>query len=257
MALYPIFYMWRKKMYSFKDRVRYSETDSEKRLTLMAILNYFQDCSTFQSEDLGVGMELLRSFGCLWVLNYWQIDVYEYPHLCDEITIGTRAYMHGGFLGHRNFYMEDKDGKRLAAANTLWTYLNAETGKPAHIPEEVSKAYGIDEKLDMDYEARKISFPKDAEVSELEPFRVEMWHLDANNHVNNGQYVAMATERLRPDFKTERLRAEYKKQAMLGDMIYPVAYKTEGYAALSLNNSDNEAYAVVEFKCLNREKTEN
>ena len=34
-------------MYAFDSRIRYSETDSEGYLTLDALLNYFQDCSTF------------------------------------------------------------------------------------------------------------------------------------------------------------------------------------------------------------------
>ena len=33
-------------MYAFDSRIRYSETDSEGYLTLDALLNYFQDCST-------------------------------------------------------------------------------------------------------------------------------------------------------------------------------------------------------------------
>ena len=237
-------------MYTFKDRVRYSETDKDKNLTLIGVLNYFQDCSTFQSEDLGVGLDYLRSMGCFWVLNYWQIDVYELPKLCDEITIGTLPYSCGGFLGHRNFFMDDAKGKRLAEAYTLWTYLNIETSKPSHVPDEVRNAYGNDEKLDMEYEPRKISFPKDSKTDTLEPFRVEPWHLDANEHVNNGQYVQMAFERLRPSFRIDRLRAEYRMQAKLGDMIYPVSYISNGYSAISLNDNEGNAYSVVEFKCL-------
>ena len=42
-------------MYTFDSRIRYSETDSEGKLTMASIINYFQDCSTFQSEDLGLG----------------------------------------------------------------------------------------------------------------------------------------------------------------------------------------------------------
>ena len=41
-------------MYQFKSRVRYSETGVDARLSLMGIMNYMQDCSTFQSEDCGV-----------------------------------------------------------------------------------------------------------------------------------------------------------------------------------------------------------
>ena len=43
-------------MYTFDSRIRYSETDSEGKLTMASIINYFQDCSTFQSEDLGLGV---------------------------------------------------------------------------------------------------------------------------------------------------------------------------------------------------------
>lgn len=39
-------------MYSFKSKIRYSETDSRGRLSLEALLDYFQDCSAFQSEAL-------------------------------------------------------------------------------------------------------------------------------------------------------------------------------------------------------------
>ena len=43
-------------MYTFESRIRYSETDSEGKLTIASLINYFQDCSTFQSQDLGLGV---------------------------------------------------------------------------------------------------------------------------------------------------------------------------------------------------------
>jgi hypothetical protein len=38
--------------YSFEGKIRYSEVGEDGRLTMPGILNYFQDCSTFQSESL-------------------------------------------------------------------------------------------------------------------------------------------------------------------------------------------------------------
>ena len=37
-------------MYQFDSRVRYSETGENGELTLTGMINYLQDCSTFQSE---------------------------------------------------------------------------------------------------------------------------------------------------------------------------------------------------------------
>ena len=44
-------------MYTFESRVRYSETDENGLLSIAGIVDYFQDVSTFQSEDLGIGVE--------------------------------------------------------------------------------------------------------------------------------------------------------------------------------------------------------
>ena len=46
--------------YSFSGRVRYSEIGENGLLTLPGILNYFQDCSTFQSEEVGLGIDILK-----------------------------------------------------------------------------------------------------------------------------------------------------------------------------------------------------
>lgn len=66
-------------MYTFNSRVRYSEVDSNARLTLDGIINYMQDCTNFQSEDLGVGLEFHKEKNLAWILNSWQIVIDEYP----------------------------------------------------------------------------------------------------------------------------------------------------------------------------------
>lgn len=68
-------------MYTFDSRIRYSETDSQGKLTMASLINYFQDCSTFQSEDLGLGVEKLKEMHLVWVLSSWQIVVERYRPL--------------------------------------------------------------------------------------------------------------------------------------------------------------------------------
>ena len=46
-------------MYTFDSRVRYSETDENGTLSVTAAVNYFQVCSTFQSEGIGRGVRFL------------------------------------------------------------------------------------------------------------------------------------------------------------------------------------------------------
>ena len=59
-------------MYQFSSRGRYSEVDSERNLTIPALLDYLQDCCTFQSEQLGVGVDYLMKQQAAWVLSSWR-----------------------------------------------------------------------------------------------------------------------------------------------------------------------------------------
>ena len=70
-----------KNIYEFSGRVRYSEIDHRGTMTLPALINYFQDCSTFHSESIGLGMERLKLKKKAWVLSYWQIIIDRYPKL--------------------------------------------------------------------------------------------------------------------------------------------------------------------------------
>ena len=231
--------------YQFSGKVRYSETDENGQLSIPALINYFQDCSTFQSDDSGVGMDYLKPLKLAWVLNTWQIDVTRFPREGERVRIGTIPYILKGPLGYRNFFMEDLGGNRLAAAATVWTLLNMERGVPVNAPKEVIEAYPLEEKLDMEYLPRKIKI--EGEGTPLETITVSKHHLDANHHVNNGQYVRMAMELVPEEITPKRLRVEYKAQAKLGHEIHPIYYKGEGVHIVSLNDAEGKPYAVVEF----------
>lgn len=232
--------------YSFDSYVRYSEIGEDRKLTLNSVINYFQDCSTFHSEHTGVGIDYLQEKKKVWVLSSWQIVVERYPSLCEKIRITTWPYAFKRFLGSRNFTMEDESGNIVAYANSLWTYLDLETGTPANVSEEQMEAYTLEEKFSMEYAPRKIVLPEQMEA--YEKFPVRPHHLDTNHHVNNGQYVAMASEYVPADFTVYQMRAEYKGQAVLGDDIFPKVKKEDGCYIVALCAGDGTPYAVVELK---------
>lgn len=233
-------------MYAFDSRIRYSETDSEGRLTLDALLNYFQDCSTFHSEDVGLGLGYMKEIGQVWVLSAWQIVVERYPVLGEKVKIVTLPYELKAFLGYRNFAMLDEQGRYLAKANSLWSLLNVNTGKPVMVNEAMQQGYGIDEKLEMDYAPRKIAVPEGGVMQE--PIVVKKHHLDTNHHVNNGQYVNIAMEYLPDEFVIRQMRAEYKKQAFLDDVLYPYVVQAENSCVICLQDETGKPYVSVEFQ---------
>ena len=232
-------------MYTWDSRVRFSEIGEDKRLTLDGILNYFQDSSTFHSEDIGNGMEVVEGLKRVWVLSSWQIVVNEYPKMGEHIKLGTWPYDFNRFFGGRNFIMYGDDGRVLAYANSLWTYLNSENGRPVRVEDEIVSRYQLEPKYDMDYADRKIALPE--EMTAQNAFPVEVYHLDTNHHVNNGQYVKMAGAYLPQGFEIAQMRAEYKKSAVLGDMIYPKTAVESDKVIVSLEDEAGNAFTVVEF----------
>ena len=93
--------------YTIDGRVRFSEIDHTRKITVPSIINYFQDCSTFQSEELGNGVNDMYSKGKVWVLAYWQIEINKLPVLGEAITTQTWAHAFKGFQGERNYRMLD------------------------------------------------------------------------------------------------------------------------------------------------------
>ena len=234
-------------MYNYQSRIRYSELDETGHLKMESLLDYFQDCSTFHSEDLGLGVEYLKDRHMVWVMSSWQIVVERYPKLGEVVTIGTAPYDFKGFIGYRNFLMTDQDGNRLACANSIWSLLDTESFKPIKPSDEMMKAYTLENKLEMDYAPRKILIPENAQRREAVQIRAH--HLDTNHHVNNGQYVRIAIDSLMQKYPIKQLRAEYRKQVYLNDVLIPYVSMTQDEKyVVALKDQDENICCIVELE---------
>ncbi len=231
--------------YEWKDRVRFSDTDGERKLSMQAILNYFQDIATFHAEDLGVGIAYLDPQHMAWFLASWQITVFRYPDYFESVIVGTFPYRFRGSLGYRNFYLKTEAGELLAVADSIWTLVNVAEGKMALPTELMLGRYQVEEKLDMNYKGRRIAVPED--MQELPAFPIRRDHLDSNGHVNNGQFVRIAMEQLPIEVKPAELRAEYKHQIRLGQMVTPQFSVNGERAVVTLSTEEDGLCTVVEI----------
>lgn len=232
-------------MYGFNSRVRYSEVDERQRLTMEAMVNYFQDCTTFQSEDNGRGVEYMRSRRKAWMLSSWQIVIDRLPKLGEHIRISTWPYDFKAMYGYRNFMMQDADGAVLIKANSIWFLYDTEAHRPLKVQDEDLKGYGIgaDKPLSMPLAPRKIPVP--AACTEGEPIMVTAHHIDTNHHVNNAKYVEIAMEMLPEPIELKELRVEYRKAAVMGDVMIPHITKEDNIYTVVLSSSEGQPYAVV------------
>ncbi|MDO5416159.1 MAG: thioesterase [Lachnospiraceae bacterium] len=231
-------------MYHFHSRVRYSEIGEDGCLTLTGMINYLQDCSTFQSEDSGVGVKYMEGRGKAWMLSSWRIQIARYPELGEPVTIGTWHCGNKGIYGYRNFIMEDAAGKRLLEAESSWFLLDLKTGLPCRVTEEDVKAYGMPEAaLDLGTAPRKVLLPEAYEDGRA--IAVSHHHIDTNHHVNNAQYVEIAREAAAISRPIRELRVDYRKAAVLGDRIYPRISRGQEEVTVALLSDREEIFAAV------------
>ena len=244
-------------MFTFSSKIRYSECGVNKKLTLPALVNYYQDCSTFHSADTPGSWEALMEKNLVWMICCWEIEVSRYPSLYEEVKTGTIPYSVRGLYGCRNYCMMDAAGEMISKANSIWVLIDLKSQLPVRIPKEVADSYPSEKKLDMDYLGRKVLFPKTGEVTKAGELTVRMRDLDINRHVNNEQYIRFATDALEEAGFGDRthpkkIRVEYRKQAFKGDTILPVINdRTEDgqrIFTVSLNGSDGNPYCLVEIR---------
>ena len=232
-------------MYQLKSKVRYSEANAKAELTYHALLNYLQDSSTLHSEELGESGAQLLEKNMAWILSFWQICIEEVPKLSQNICVKTWPYSTKGLLGLRNFCMENENGEKIIKANSIWVLVDAKTGRPIRITDEVSSHYPDEPKLDMDYCDRKIVIPE--EYEEKPAIKVPKYFIDTNNHMNNAKYVMVAEEYLPEDFSVKEIRVEYKKAAVFGDEIIPRVTISEKEVTVVLVDAAGKVYATILF----------
>lgn len=234
-------------MYNMRSRVRFSETGADGCLSIASLVNYFQDCSTFHSESLGIGLHHLEKQHAAWLMNFWQIQVERYPELGEEIEVITIPYAFEQFYGKRNFALKDAEGNYLAKANSIWLYYDLEKRRPVRPPQSEKEAYGSEDALDMDYtQERKLKLPE--QMEQLDCIQVKKTQIDVYRHVNNGQYIRMAADYLPTDQPIRELRAEYRTAAVYGDRIYPRRAVEEDWTTIALCNAEGSPYATIKVR---------
>lgn len=232
--------------FNMDGRIRYSEVDADRNLTIDGLVNYLQDTCMLHSETLGVGLNSLHERGVAWFLSSWQIQVNRMPQVYEKITVTTSPYEFKGFFGYRNFWIRNEAGEVLVLANSIWIYLDVAKQMPIRIPEEEANAYApYEPKADMEYAPRKMKLPEDFVA--CEPIEVQLDMIDTNHHVNNCQYIKTALEVAGLTEIPKEIRAEYRSQAKLGDVFYPFLHKTDTEIIVDLRDANGVSYAPVMF----------
>lgn len=233
-------------MYIFDTIVTYSRIDGSGKVPYHEILNYFQDCSTFHSESLGVGVEYMKKEKRAWVVLAYKVQIYMDLHMGDKIQIGTSALEFKKVFATRQYFIKNEDGDYVAKAETIWALIDTETRAPLRITEEDSSAYTEEKMFESIGVSRKMKFQ--TEGREQKSMVIPKAFIDTNGHVNNANYLLIANEYLPKDSEYNQIEIVYNKEAVEGESVVPYIHHEEDYMGVRLEDSvRKELLAEIKF----------
>jgi len=242
-------------VYKKEYRIRYYETDFDKRLRTNQWLNFFQDAAICHGEQVGRGLDFLDDHDLLWVLMEWDIDIVRYPVCNEMICVITMQHSSNGLYCKRLYEVYDDEGKCIAKAVSIWMMLQKSTFKIIKVPEYVITAYGgkVDRKSYKRTEKLQ-EYPANDETVIL-PLQVRVSDLDSNNHVNNEKYLEWSIREvpfeLYRKLKVHKIRINYLKSTFYADQLHMNTNLVKVDDAItikqSVKNESGETICLIEL----------
>lgn len=205
--------------------IHFHDTDNDGKLSIIALMRYFEEIALLQSEELGVGMDFYNMHNVGWLLLKWDITVKHYPGFSENIKIKTIPAAFKGSFANREYYVFDSSENLIAEANTLWIFVDTNIKKPTKIPYEIHEKYLSSNRSDYEFtKLTEITLPASKDYGRQ--IAVRDGDIDFNGHVNNRRYAEWALELVPGDVKKDlmlsRIRIHYKKEVMITDSIESV-----------------------------------
>lgn len=230
-------------------RIACYESDSTGKMLPTTAMNYFQEVSTNQGNELGIGGEFLNENNLAWFLVKYHIKFISYPLYQDQVTVTTQATGMEKFCATRRFTFLDETGVVKVIADTQWLLINRETEKMERIDEHPEmNAYECHDKGEPIFKKmRKIDH-----IDLEKKFGVRFLDIDFNHHVNHVKYLAWAIEVLPLEVvKVKSLKEAkivYKAQCFYGDQVRAIGEQLdEDHYRVDIVNQENIILCQLEL----------
>jgi len=221
--------------------VHYYEADSSRRLTIPALVQYFEDIAILHSASCGFDLDYYAANHCVWMLLKWDIQIHELPSFGQTVTVTTRVHAMKRFQADREFVLRDESGTILVEGRSNWLYADTIRRRPVRIPEDQYSKFGVSPEGEASFISIEDPEPMDiAAASPVSSIRTVNSDIDTNAHVNNVRYIAWALDSLPADYAANRtpesVRVSYKKELTLGE---------EAAVVIGLNGEGRTRHAVA------------
>jgi len=233
-----------------KRQVRYGEVDPFFRQKIGSLFKLFTDAAVRHSESAGFGPRRLIRTGHAWVLNKFGVRIHRYPEYGETLKVSTWHRGQKGVRAYREFEVF-AGNQRLAAASSVWLYIDMQNKKILRLPETVGADYTVETEtaLGMALNGWKDQrhFPVDSHIETT----IRRSDYDPVGHVNNAAYLDYIETSVLADFgETARIRTlniEFLKEINRNVSAISTGMKDTGQCCLFKISDDAHVYACGEL----------
>ena len=107
-------------------------------------LGWMQEVATAHSAARGWPEERYLESGATWVVRSHFVEYLRPAVLGDRLVVHTWVHtMEGSSSARRYLFLRERDGARIARAETLWVFVQLPDGRPRRIPADLRAAFPL------------------------------------------------------------------------------------------------------------------
>ena len=192
----------------------------DNRLSNKGLLAALGDAGCKHSEMAGLGITNINETKRSWLIISWRVKIFSSPEFNTNITIKTWSRKMDKLYAFRDYNVFDEEGKLIAKASSKWILVDYDSGKIVKLTEDLAKDFNQEGQKVFE-EDDEISLDFDYKIINRICYRVRKSQIDLNHHLNNVNFLDLATEVLKePIDSYNEMQILYKKQIMLNEEIY-------------------------------------
>lgn len=200
-------------------------TDCNYRLRASSFMELAQVMAMEGSRSLGFGYDRLDKEHKAWILYRMQFRMLRPVKWQESVTIST---WHRGLEGVsflRDYELFGEDGERSVIGTSSWIVMDTEQRsfvRSEELPDFISVAPQCSESM-LEAPARKVVFPRGAELEPVCEHIVAYSDVDFIGHTNNVKYVVWAMDAVDPDVSSSmpvrEVTVNFNSEARMGDKV--------------------------------------
>lgn len=221
--------MTMEKTYQKEYTIRSVEMDSEYKLKKIDAVRFFQETYALYCKDNKIAAFDIIDQNLIWVLAQMKVEYTgEMPKWSEDITVKFWFSEVGKLKIFSEFEILHED-KVIVHGDSIWFLLDIETKRPV-CPMPTLGCIDINQNLVFG-EHTKFIKPQGGEFIRSKTYKVGIFDIDFNHHLNNLRYLDFAISTLSDNFiescVMKSFTVQFQKECFIDDVLECSAYKKD------------------------------